>query len=227
MRCIPHLPALLAFVCVLRAGVAGEIIQDERLGIKFVLPDGFISASLLEKGNVEHAYMLPAADGRKLPIIVMFTRLNGVMGREKLDPSKAPRINPGASLQTEKWKAFEVEAFRVPEQIGDQRTLTFNVQVPIAPQAVQIAVTGEESAEPELRSHLQFILANLEGKTNWLIDGERGDRLSMGFLKLGLCLGVLLLIVRFFRKARRLSRVQQARDLEKKTGEGGSGNVAS
>jgi hypothetical protein len=102
--------------------------------------------------------------------------------------------NPQATVIAEKWKEFEIEVFRDPEQVQDLRLLTFNAQVPLKPEAVQITVIGEASREDQLRAVLQSVLSNLDGQTNWLNTQQRVTRLAEGLTRLAITVGVLVAI---------------------------------
>ena len=57
--------------------------------------------------------------------------------------------------------------FVVRETIGTMETLTYNVQVPLLPTALQIKVVGLAAQQDELKTVVQQALANLDGTTNW------------------------------------------------------------
>lgn len=77
-------------------------------------------------------------------------------------------------------------------------------QVPLKPEAVQVAVIGEASREAELRSTLQHVLGGLDGQTNWLDTGQRVSRFVEGLSRLAITAGVLAVIaVAIWRAVRR------------------------
>jgi hypothetical protein len=126
---------------------------------------------------------------------ILVSRLGGVLGREKIDPKGVGAKNPNITILSEKWKDFDVEVFRVPERAGNLQLLTFNAQVPLKPEAVQIAVIGEAASENELRSLLRSVLSSLDGSTNWLNTDQRVSKLAEGITRLAITIGVLVIFV--------------------------------
>jgi hypothetical protein len=189
---------------------AGETVSDQQLGFRLTVPDGFVSAPDRVQGKVIYAFQHPPAGNQKVGTFIAVSRLGGVLGREKLDPREASARGPGFALSSEKWKDFDIEVFRVPEQIGDLKLLTFNAQVPLKPEAIQIAVIGEAGQEEELRGALRSVLRTLDGQTNWLNTEQRVGKLAEGLTRLGMTILVLVAIgvtvwygVRGRRKGRR------------------------
>lgn len=69
--------------------------------------------------------------------------------------------------------------------------------MPLKPEAIQIAVTGEADKEQELRDVLQSVLNNLDGQTNWLNTEQRVGKLVEGITRLTVtaCVVVVIAVV--------------------------------
>lgn len=161
---------------------AGETVSHPRLGLRLAVPDGFVQNPTLVQGQVVYAFQRPPASGQQVGTGILVSRLGGVLGRDKLDPRLVASKGPQISVITEKWKGFDIEVIRVSEQAGELQLLTFNAQVPLRPEAVQVGVFGEAGRENELRGVLQSVLSNLDGQTNWLNTEQRVARLAGGIV---------------------------------------------
>jgi len=173
---------------------AGETVSNQPLGFRLSVPDGFVQDPTKAQGDIVFAFMRPAAPGDKANSGIMVSRMRGVIGREKIDPKLMATKAPKVTVVTEKWKDFEIEVTRVPEEFGALKVVTFNAQVPLKPEAIQISVVGETARENELRSALRTVLATLEGQTNWLTTGERINRGTIGIAKMAVTIAVLLFL---------------------------------
>jgi hypothetical protein len=172
---------------------AGETVANQALGVRLSVPDGFVQDKTKVAGDVIFAFIRPAAAGEKANSGIIVSRMRGVMGRDKIDPkllAKAPHV----SLVSEKWKTFDLEVMRVPEKIAGLDLVTFNAQVPLKPEAIQLSVAGEASHEAELRTILRTVLATVDGQTNWLTTEERVNRGAQGIVGIAITLVVILFL---------------------------------
>jgi hypothetical protein len=181
----------VVLVCILAAaefapGVAGEVVADGEFGFRLTIPDGFVKVPDKVQGDVLYAFMRPPAGDAKMGTVILVSRLRGVLGREKIAKQMAAK-NPQIAVLEERWQEFDIEVFRVPEQVGDLKVVTFNAQVPLKPEAVQIGVFGEATRDNELRDLLQSLLSERDGETNWLTMQEREQRIAAGVTQLALC----------------------------------------
>jgi hypothetical protein len=186
--------AILAVLLALLTSTlrAGETVSHKQLGLRLTVPDGFVQTPDHVQGKVIYAFQRPPKEGREVGTLILVSRLGGVLDRKKPDPQQIAAENPQVTFTTEKWKSFDVDVSRVPEQIGEVQTVTFNVLVPLMPEAIQIAVVDEARDEEELRGILRELLANLEGNSNWLTEEERSERLGRGIGKLTCCCFVVV-----------------------------------
>ena len=147
---------------------AGETVVDDARGFTLTLPDGFEQNSELAGAapDIIHAFVLGDPTDDELDIILFIEKMQGTIGRERLKPEDMP---PGfqGRLFTTTWQGFDVDAFAVPEQLGEIETITYNVQIPLKRAAIQVKLFGSVDREPELKTLLAEILAGLDGESNW------------------------------------------------------------
>ena len=173
--------AVLLFVVATLAAVsleAGEFVSHQQLGIRLTVPDGFVSDPERVQGDVIYAFQRPPVGDEGVGVFILVSQLRSVLDRRKINPKDLQARSPHVTIVTDRWKGFDVESFRVPEQVDDLQLLTFNAQVPLKPRAIQVSVIGELDREVELRGVLRSVLGNLDGQTNWLDNAERVRRFS-------------------------------------------------
>jgi hypothetical protein len=148
---------------------AGETVVDDVHGFTLTLPDGFVPNPELVRAapDIIHGFILGDPTDDELDIVLIIENMRGTIGRERLKPEDMP---PGfqGRLSTTQWQGFEVDAFTVPEQVGEIETITFNVQIPLKRAAIQVKLFGAVDRESELKTLLAAILAGLDGESNWL-----------------------------------------------------------
>jgi hypothetical protein len=203
-----------ATVAGLAASSAGaEILNNARFGVSLAVPEGF-KQGMPPKPEVLFAFSKPLPDGS---IVVTVEHIGGTIGRERLqipdDTSKLQSLPgmSGARLSVEdaNWRSFPISVLRSDMKVNGADWLVLGAQVPLVPEAVTINVGAPKTHELELRSTLAFVLTNLDGKTNWLTDAERQERLQSGLLKIGTWVLVLALVGLFALRA--LKRKQPSR----------------
>jgi len=77
-------------------------------------------------------------------------------------------------------------------------SVTLNIQVPLAPEAIQISVWGLAARESELRALVKSILTSLNGDSTWRADApgrltaeQRGYALAQGAIRLIVFIGLI------------------------------------
>jgi len=142
-------------------------LQDSSLGFSLDIPAGF---QPLPQSNIPAAYRyvyiksVPHEPNRVLCVKV----LGGPLPPGHITPQDLP---PGqnASITAFSWRGLSVDGFRVPESQGGFPYLTFNVDIPLRVQAIQIGFGGPAQAEGELRDTANQVLSSLAGETNWSV----------------------------------------------------------
>jgi hypothetical protein len=162
----PGLWLLLFFIC--SAPLSAFEYTNAQLGFKANLPDGLddYSADMKVKSLISRG----SIDGSNGVIEVVFIQdLGGTIGREDL--SKKTDRPQNVKLENTKWQSFDINVFRVVENVHDVPFVTFNAQVPLKPHAIQITVFGPAYDEPRLRTEMQAVVASVQGSSNWLARG--------------------------------------------------------
>jgi hypothetical protein len=175
------------FLCTIRL-FAFDYTNSE-LGFKATLPDGLddFSTNMRVKALVSRGKVSPAG----LTKMIAIQDLGGVIGREDL--SKMPARPRNATLEKTSWKGFEIDVFRIVENINGTSFVTFNAQVPLRPRAIQVSVVGPASDDSAVRKEMQTIVTSVEGPTNWLTAEERSARIQQNYL--AIIIGLFALIV--------------------------------
>lgn len=155
---------------------------NSQLGFKAKLPDGLDDLSNFPnfKGKLICLGLVNEA-GTGLTKAIMLDDLGAPIRRD--DMTKHP-VPGNASVEKTKWRSFQIDVFKVLEQVQGSPYITFNAQVPLKPHAIQVSVAGPASEEKSLRQDLQSILASIEGPSNWLTTDERVSRGAEGFGRL-------------------------------------------
>lgn len=205
---------LLLFVSVGRPRTltAGENIKAEKLGCSFTLPDGFQRTTLpVAGGQMEMAFMRGRPKDASFAALQLGS-LGGTIGRGKLDAkmvedsARAALRGTNASItrfdyRATRWKDFDFELAVAQVSKENLRLVTFTIQVPLAPEALQMSMVGPAADEARLLGEVQAILASLDGKTNWLSTSERLGR-TVGAL-VGITVPIVVLLLFFLRRKRK------------------------
>jgi hypothetical protein len=147
----------------------GESVSSPELGFTLNLPDGFVARPDLvgKTPDIVYAFQHGDAAEGELPVLLFVEKLGGVIGRERLDKAHMP---PGfnGDLFVTQWQGFDVDGLKVFEDVNGVKAITYNVQIPLKRQAVQIKLFGRADREAELQPLLRQALDGLKGDSNWL-----------------------------------------------------------
>lgn len=140
-------------------------VADAELGFSFDLPEGFEAlAPAAKPPKYRHAFAR-AVSGEPSRVILV-EALGGTLPKKRLSPQDIA-ARKSISLLSFNWRGLEVDGVRVPEKLQDTDYLTFNVQIPLRPQAIQIGFGGPAESESQLRSLAENVLATLDGNSTW------------------------------------------------------------
>lgn len=113
----------------------------------------------------------------------------------------------GGEIFTTSWQSFDVQGFEVPETVNGIDAITFNVQIPLKPKAVQIKLFGPITRKEELRALLPQVLDGLKGHSNWLkslAPASVSNSKSYGYALLAVAIVALVLgVLVFWRLSKR------------------------
>lgn len=148
---------------------AAQIVNDAQLAFTLTLPEGFEPAPRFvgQQPDIVHGFEYGKPDERGVRVILIIERMRGTLGREKLDPADFPAGAKGKLFDTT-WDGFELQGFEVHEQLAEGEFITFNVQIPLKPEAIQVKLIGAAARRAELEQLLPQILGGLKGQSNWL-----------------------------------------------------------
>jgi hypothetical protein len=193
--------ALVVSSLLATPALAARHVSDPAHGFTLEVPDGFFDAPQAMAPNVLHAYQRGnAAEGSFA--LVQLQALSGRIGRDKADPAEAEKAARAAAeaqgvalggfeLRNARWKGFDIDLMVVTMGDADTKVVTLAAQVPLANQAVQLQIVGPAADEARLRQELDAFLAGLDGKSSWLSDAERSEKLGT---LVGGAVGVLLAV---------------------------------
>jgi hypothetical protein len=130
-------------------------------------PPGFV-AYPPAKGMVPdalEAYIKGDPSDAETDIVLIVEDLGGRIENER--PPPPVRNLPGVRFFRIRWKVHHVPVFEIRETFGELTTLTYNAQVPVLPNAVQLRVVGAAERKDELLGVLRAALNGVEGASNW------------------------------------------------------------
>jgi len=176
--------------------VDAEMLEDKEFGFSLEIPDGFKpNPSLRQQRDIIHGYVLGDPESGSYEAMLLIERMRGRIPNERIDPKKLP---PGfqGSVFTMKWENYLVDAIEVPEALNDTPTITFNVQIPLKKEAIQIKMFGAKERRKELLTLLEGVVSGLKGETNWVYQqpSYREGR-AYGYVLLTIAIVAILLIL--------------------------------
>jgi hypothetical protein len=155
--------------------IHGMTIQDESLGFTLVLPDEFREFSVEASPDIVHA-AIHGDENDDLPDLYVFVeRMHGVIGRGTPKREDLPADFAG-SVFTVKWQDYDINVFEIPEESDGVAFVTYNAQIPLKREAIQLKLFGPRDRRAELSTLLAQIVSGCRGETNWSAPtGRRGD----------------------------------------------------
>jgi hypothetical protein len=180
-------PAVLCAIAHSVAAAPAGTIRDAEHGFSFTVPDGYTDYPQGRGPDTKYVFARGKPDEPSFTQLKI-QQLHGTLGRESLDRDKAERAwRDGLrangveltdfDLRKLTWKGFDVDVF-VSHIAATDKKLILVAQVPLKPEAIQIALAGPPSDEARLTAELQAVLASLDGPTNWKTDQERIEALA-------------------------------------------------
>jgi len=149
---------LFLFLPCARAKV---VVKDTQFGFSYELPVGFKEADKNVPGHnaadVVQSHAGPAFRGQPAVAVIV----------ERLHAPLAQPSGAAAREGTVEWKAFRLPIERKEGGENGEAMLTFQVRVPLAPEAMRITASGPAAQEKRVRNALETVLSSLEGPTDW------------------------------------------------------------
>lgn len=149
---------LCLFLSCARAKVA---VKDSQFGFSYELPVGFKEADKNVPGHnaadVVQSHAGPAFRGQPA-VAVIVERLHAPLAQ----PSGAAAQDGAVA-----WKTFRLPVERKDGGENGEAAITFQVSVPLTPEAMRICASGPAAQEKKVRSALETVLSTLDGPTDW------------------------------------------------------------
>jgi hypothetical protein len=162
------LTLFLALGLLLTPAQAKVAVQNAQFGFSFELPLGFreVPKSAAVSEDIVATYTHPPLP-RQPPVTVVVTRLHGT-----LENPPAPvhfKVTDGQTVEyrQETWKSYTLPVARMSGVEEGADIVTLQVQLPLAPEAMLLVVSGPTLQERKIESTLQMILATLEAQATW------------------------------------------------------------
>jgi hypothetical protein len=197
----------LIFSCLLGVSsiALAEPIHNAPYNFSFVVPDGFVDFPPGHaKPEMLYAYVR-GTPGQPHYEVLAVQDLGGTIGREPLNKEAVERgarqAGAGArqyvsfDYRKTKWRGFDLDVVVTRLKQGDADIVAIATQVPLKSHAMNLMTSGSASDEAQVMADLERVLATFDGKSNWLSDDERSERLGrvVGFL-VALPLGIWFLV---------------------------------
>jgi hypothetical protein len=149
--------------------VAGETIVDNAGGYTLDAPSGFVQRPkpATMPPDIVHVLILDEGIVGKMPVMLLIERMRGTISHERLSEKHMPPGLHGRLFVT-KWQGFDVDAFELPEEVNGAKWLTYNVQIPLRREAIQVKLGGPAERKAEMLKWLDQTLDGLHGESNWL-----------------------------------------------------------
>lgn len=145
-----------------------DTVTDPKLGFTLKLTSEFMPCMDLfgATPNIVHAFQYGEATEGEMGVLLLIEKLGGVIGRKRLNKLDMP---PGfdGDLFVTTWQGFEIDGFVVPETLNGIDVVTYNVQIPLKGEAIQIKLFGPADREETLKPLLRQVLDGLDGESNW------------------------------------------------------------
>jgi hypothetical protein len=144
-----------------RAANGAETVKDDKLGFTLTVPDGFKRADMLI-GLVPDAVYAFLNDSSG--IMLFIEKMGGTISTEPSNP-RMPTDFKGR-LFTIKWQQFDIRAIEIPERTEDGDLITYNAQIPLKGEAIQVKLVGPAERKSEVSKLLTETVTGLRGEPN-------------------------------------------------------------
>lgn len=164
---------LVIFVWSTGAGRAlGKSIDDEALGFRLTLPEGFTESralsAIVARPEFVYAFVKGEAADDEVVYMLILQKMGGVIGREELLPEHLPAEFNDPQILTLKWQGFDISCIEAVQEEGQFNVVRYAAQIPLKREAIQVILVGPVDRKAEMRADLEMILNNLHGPSNWI-----------------------------------------------------------
>jgi hypothetical protein len=92
--------------------------------------------------------------------------LGNMLPRRHLDPNEIQGEFTG-TISRISWRGVNVDALRLFETKDQRNYVTYNIQIPLKGEAIQLSLGAPAEREAELKARIEAILASLDGPSDW------------------------------------------------------------
>jgi hypothetical protein len=179
---------LAAILLCLATNVAfAATLHDEEHGFTLTVPEGFVDYPAGKVANVIHSYVRGTPDDPSVTMLLV-GGMGGTIGRGPLlhhDVEHATRAGLAAGVEIGgfeyrklRWKSFDIDLVITRLTGNGMDMVVLATQVPLAKEAIQVSLNGPAASEAALAAELQEIVRSVDGKSSWLSEEERGEKVS-------------------------------------------------
>jgi hypothetical protein len=147
--------------------VAGAIrVSHPTLGFSFDVPAGFEEQELTQSSAKFWKLFARPAAPNELAEVFGVQPLGYKLPRNHLDIRHLPNSS-NANLRRVSWRGVEIDTVRVSDAKAGKSYVTYNVQVPLKGEAIQLMLGAPREREAELKTRIETLLASLDGQSDW------------------------------------------------------------
>lgn len=197
---------------LIAALVLAATIRDDARGFSFEAPKGYERAPQVQAPTL---YLFTrGTQGSPDFAAIQLVDLGATLAREtQLKPdvveasARKEAAKSGVAMtrfeyKKTHWQGFELDLVMSEASFGGNRIITLATQVPLASNAVQLQLAGQDEAA--LSADLQTLLGSLVGESNWLTEAQRDRQLGERTGRIaGLVVGVAIAVVAMYLIGRR------------------------
>lgn len=149
-----------------------HLLHDEHLHFSVDIPEGFKAWSDKTLTNFDYCYERDLVEnGNYARVVIAIQQLNGIIpANQHLRPEDAARQAPRGvkvDLIEKNWRGIKIDGLLNEQSQNGVSILTYVVQIPLAPSAIQMIVHGPASNRAEIEKLIDDIVASIDGNTNW------------------------------------------------------------
>src|SRR5262249_42836154 len=117
--------------------------------------------------DVVHVFQHGEAKENEIAVFLFVEKMGGAIGRHRMKASNMPSTFKGEIFETT-WKGFALDVVEVPEDVNGVKCITYNVQIPLKREAIQLKLFASADKKALLDRLLRQVLDGLDGDSNWL-----------------------------------------------------------
>ncbi len=155
----------------IKAVAGANRLSHPTLAFSFDVPAGYEEFPLTESSAAFwKLFGKPKLIGKPTPsnelAEVFGIQLLGTRLKRHLDLRQIP-TDGNVNLGRMSWRGVEIDAIRIAEAKDGKSYVTYNIQVPLKGEAIQLMLGAPREREAELKARIETLLASLDGQSDW------------------------------------------------------------